>query len=246
MNRTILVIGATSAIAHACSRQWAAPGTRFLLAGRNHARLAACAADLVARGAQADTHVVDVADLAAHAALWQRCEASFGAPDIALLAHGTLPDQSACELNPALAAREVSLNATSTIALLTALAPAMRARGAGRIAVITSVAGDRGRASNYVYGSAKAAVTTFCEGLRAALARYGVTVTDIRPGFVDTPMTAHLALPAALLRTPEQIAPAIVAAIERGRAVAYAPWFWRWIMLAIRMLPRPLFHRLGL
>ena len=246
MNRTILVIGATSAIAHACSRQWAGRDTQFLLVGRDHARLAACAADLVARGSQADIHVLDVEDLSGHAALWQESEARFGAPDIALLAHGTLPEQTACERDPALAAREFSLNATSTIALLTALAPAMRIRGAGRIAVITSVAGDRGRASNYLYGSAKAAVSTFCEGLRAALAGHGVTVTDIRPGVVDTPMTSHLKLPAPPLRTPEQIAPAIVTAIERGRAVAYVPWFWRWILLVIRMLPRPLFHRLKL
>lgn len=246
MTRNILVIGATSAIAHACARRWANPDTRFLLVGRDREKLDACAADLAARGAQVHTHLLDVRDHAAHPGLWNEVAARLQVPDIALLAHGTLPDQSACERDPRHAADAFSLNATSTIALLGALAPMMRARRAGRIAVISSVAGDRGRASNYLYGSAKAAVSTFCEGLRASLAGDAVSVTDIRPGFVATPMTARLELPAALLRTPEQIAPAIVAAIERGRAVAYVPWFWRWIMLAIRFMPRPVFHRLKL
>lgn len=245
--KKILIVGATSAIATACARQWAAQGCEFFLVARNEERLQQTAADLGARGAgRITTHLMDATDLAAHAAMLEQCLASLHQIDIALIAHGTLPDQKACEQDVELALRELSSNGVSVIALLTRLANQFERQRCGTLAVISSVAGDRGRPTNYLYGTAKAAVSTFCEGLRARLFKVGVHVIDIRPGFVDTPMTRGLPLPAALVASPEQVASRIVAGIERRADVLYAPGFWALIMLIIRSIPRALFKRLNL
>lgn len=245
--KRILVIGATSAIASACAREWVAGGATFFLVGRDAGKLSQVTDDLRTRGGiVAGTWTMDANDHAAHPAMLAACGEALGAIDIALIAHGTLPDQAACERDAARALAEFSTNGTSTIALLTGLANVFEAQGAGTIAVITSVAGERGRASNYVYGSAKAAVSTFCEGLRVRLWRAGVHLVDIRPGFVATPMTAGLPLPAALVSSPDAVARRIVAGIGRKADVLYAPFYWRWIMLAIRWLPGFAFRRMKL
>lgn len=242
----VLIIGATSAIAGACARRWALRGDRLFLVGRDSEKLAAQAADLRVRGAEAEVFVMDANDLAAHPAMLMAAVAWLGSIDIALVAHGTLPDQRACETDPLLAVQELATNGGSVMALLTLLATRVELQRAGALAVITSVAGDRGRPSNYVYGSAKAAVSVFCEGLRARLFRSGVTVTDIRPGFVATPMTQGLALPARLVAMPDAVARRIVAGIDRGADVVYAPAFWWGIMWIIRYIPRAVFKRLSL
>lgn len=242
----VLIIGATSAIAGACARRWALRGDRLFLVGRDSEKLAAQAADLRVRGAEAEVFVMDANDLAAHPAMLMAAVAWLGSIDIALVAHGTLPDQRACEADPLLAVQELATNGGSVMALLTLLATRVELQRAGALAVITSVAGDRGRPSNYVYGSAKAAVSVFCEGLRARLFRSGVTVTDIRPGFVATPMTQGLALPARLVAMPDAVARRIVAGIDRGADVVYAPAFWWGIMWIIRHIPRAVFKRLSL
>ncbi|WP_330970590.1 SDR family NAD(P)-dependent oxidoreductase, partial [Lysobacter sp. A3-1-A15] len=132
------------------------------------------------------------------------------------------------------------------IALLTVLANQFERQRSGAIGVITSVAGDRGRPSNYVYGSAKAAVSVYCEGLRARLFKAGVSLTDIRPGFVATPMTQGLPLPALLVAQPNTIARLIVAGIERRADVLYAPAFWLYLMMIIQGIPRAVFKRMAL
>ena len=159
------------------------------------------------------------------------------------LAWGTLTDQARAEADPAYAAREIGGNFTAPAALVLALGPGMVARGRGVIACITSVAGERGRASNFVYGAAKGGLQRFLEGYRHRLHGRGVTVLDIRPGFVATPMTGHLTQTGPLWATPAQVATDIVRAVERRRAVLHTPWFWRWIMLVVRSLPRSLLHR---
>ena len=252
--KRILVLGATSAIARACCRRWlevaaqeGADPVHFHLVARAPEPLEQTASDLRARGAiSVTTHCADLADPAGHPALVQAALRDLGELDRVLIAHGTLPDHAACERDPELALREFAVNGTSVIALLLHLANVMTDQGRGTLAVITSVAGDRGRPSNYVYGSAKAAVSTCCEGLRARLFRAGVHLIDIRPGFVDTPMTAGLNLPRALVATPEQVARRIVRGIERRRDVLYVPPFWALILWVIRVLPRPLFKRLSL
>jgi decaprenylphospho-beta-D-erythro-pentofuranosid-2-ulose 2-reductase len=242
--RRVLIVGATSAIAAEVARRYAAHGATLMLTGRNPARLAAVGDDLRVRGATGvETQVLEVLDREAHPALVKRAFA--GGLDVALLAHGELPDQRRCEVDPGEAARALELNLVATIALLTLLAGEFEAQRSGTIAVITSVAGDRGRRSNYVYGAAKAGVTVFLQGLRQRLHPAGVRVVTLKPGFVDTPMTAHLPrMP--LASSPRRAGRAIYRAIEARRDVAYIPWFWRPVMALIRALPEPLFKRLRL
>lgn len=242
--RKVAIFGATSAIAEACARLYALEGADLFLAGRRPEALAAMARDLEVRGAKAVAiWAGDLADPDAHPALLEALAATQGVPDIVLLAWGTLTDQARAEAEPAYAVRELAVNFTAPAALLLALAPRLAARGQGVIACISSVAGDRGRQSNFVYGSAKGGMQRLLEGLRHRLRPKNVAVLDIRPGFVDTPMTAHLAKGGPLWARPEQVAADIRRAIERRRDVLYTPWFWRWIMLAVRSVPRPLFHR---
>lgn len=243
----ILIIGATSAIAQACARCWAPRGADFFLVARDAERLRSVAQDLSVRGAsEVREFAMDANDLPAHAAMCEQAVRSLGRLDIVLIAYGTLPDQAACERDAGLAFGEFSTNCTTVIALLTVLANQFERQRGGAIAVITSVAGDRGRRSNYLYGSAKAAVSVFCDGLRIRLREAGISLTDIRPGFVATPMTHELALPLLLVSRPEDVARRIVSGIERGTDVLYAPAYWRLIMLIVRLIPRTLFERMNL
>ncbi|UPG86536.1 SDR family oxidoreductase [Luteibacter aegosomatis] len=241
----ILIIGATSAIAEATARIYARRGAKLHLIARNQERLEVIAADLSARGASVTHEQLDVNELARHEAVVAHALNILGGWDVVLLAHGTLPDQARCEADADVAIREFNTNATSTIALLTVIANRMQSARSGSLAVISSVAGDRGRSSNYLYGSAKAAVNAFMSGLDQRLAKYGVRVTTIKPGFVDSPMTKDFKK-GPLWAKPEQVAKGIVKAIEKGRPVAYLPWFWAGIMLVIRTIPTSVFRRLSL
>jgi len=240
----ILVIGATSAIAQEAARCFAADGASFVLAGRNAARLEAVAADLRARGAaRVETFVLDVRDTARHAALVDAALAALGGIDAALLAHGVLPDPAAAEADPAVALDAFVVNVLSVFSLLTLLAAPMERQGHGCLTVIGSVAGDRVRRTNAVYGASKAAVEGLCSGLRARLWRSGVAVTLIKPGWVDTPMTAGMRKN-RLFASPQRVGRGVYRAMRRGRAVVYLPWFWRWILLVLRLLPEAVFKRL--
>jgi short-subunit dehydrogenase len=244
--KRILIIGATSAIAEATARLFAARGDSLVLAGRDLPQLDRITSDLKLRGARsAYALALDANDLDKHPAAIQQASDLLNGLDIALIAHGTLGNQSKCEKDFSLALKELNSNAISVMSLLTELANHMQAQGSGQLAVIGSVAGDRGRPSNYVYGTAKAAVATFCEGLRARLYPHNVNVLLIKPGFVDTPMTAAFKK-GPLWAKPELIAKLIVRALDRRRTVIYTPPFWALIMLIIRSIPRPLFVRLKL
>lgn len=244
--RTVLVVGATSAIAHAVSRRYAAGGAALFLAARNAERLAAAAEDLRARGAvRVETRVFDADDLAGQAALVEAVRRAYPRLDAALVAYGTLPDQPAVERDAGAVVEAFTTNATSVVALLTRLGEVMERQGHGTLAVISSVAGDRGRPSNYVYGAAKGAVSLFAQGLRARLAKRGVRVVTVKPGFVDTPMTAHLPKN-PLFASPERVGATVHRAMERGADVVYAPGFWRPVMAAIRIIPERLFKQLDL
>jgi short-subunit dehydrogenase len=240
----VLIVGATSAIAAEVARLYAGHGAGLVLTARNPGRLAAVGDDLRVRGASSvETEVLDVLDRERHAGVVNR--AFVGRLDVALLAHGDLPDQQRCQADPAEAARALELNLVATVELLTLLASQFEAQRSGTIAVITSVAGDRGRQSNYAYGAAKAGVSVFLQGLRQRLHPLGVRVVTLKPGFVDTPMTAHLPRN-PLASSPQRAARAIYRAIETGRDVAYIPWFWRPIMALIRAVPESFFKRLRL
>lgn len=239
----ILIIGATSAIAHAVARRYASRGARLFLIARRPDVLEANAADLRVRGAgEVRTALLDANELERHTNVLDEAFAAFGGFDAALVAHGTLPDQVECERSVDATLASFDTNARSTIALLTILANRFEAQRKGVIGVISSPAGDRGRASNYVYGSAKAALSNFASGLRHRLFSKGVRVITIEPGFVDTPMTTDFKK-GPLWVSAERVAADIERALERGFGVIYTPWFWRWIMLVIRHLPERLFVR---
>ena len=241
----LLVLGATSAIAHATARRYARRGARLVLAARDADRLAANAADLRTLGAPAVAELLfDALDFDRHAAVVDEAWDAYGGLDAALLAWGTLPDHEAAQADAAAAVRAFQVNATSYVSVLTELAGRFEAQGRGTLCVISSVAGDRGRPSNYVYGAAKGAVSLFTGGLRARLAP-GVRVVTVKPGFVDTPMTADVPKN-PLFAQPERIAAQIERAMTRGADVVYAPGFWRPVMAGIRAVPERLFKRLEL
>jgi decaprenylphospho-beta-D-erythro-pentofuranosid-2-ulose 2-reductase len=241
----VLVVGATSAMAAEAARIYAAHGARLFLTGRNSQRLEAVAEDLRVRGAAVETAVLDATDRRRCEEVVEAAWTSFGGLDVALVAHGVLPNQARCQVSVADAVDAMEVNFLSTVALLTPLANRFEAARAGCIAVITSVAGDRGRQSNYVYGAAKGGLDRFLQGLRNRLFHAGVAVVTLKPGFVDTPMTAGLKQ-GPLFASARRAGRAIHRAIERRRDVAYIPWFWRPIMAIIRALPEAVFKRLRL
>lgn len=246
--KRIVIIGATSAIAHQCSRLWAQQGPcDILLVARNAQRAEPLATDLRARGTNVTARVTELrfGDIEAIEALVLEATSS-GPLDIVLIAHGSLPDQKACENDLHAAHDALLINGLSPVLIAEAFVGAMQRAGSGRLCIIGSVAGDRGRKSNYIYGAAKGLVDRYAQGLqhRLALARSPVCVTLAKPGPTDTPMTAHLKQNGAKLASAETVAEAIVKAVEAGRPVVYAPDKWALIMLIIRHLPRFIFNRL--
>ena len=242
----IAVFGATSAMAQAWMRLLAPSGVRFYLVARNPAHTDAVAQDLATRGATAVfAETAELDDTAAHAAMLERAVAALGGLDCALIAHGSLGNQAGGEEDFAEAARSLQTNFLSAASLVTCLANYFAEKRSGVIAVISSVAGDRGRKSNYIYGSAKAGLNAFLAGVRNRVDRQGVHVLTIKPGFVATPMTAHLPQ-GPLFVTPQAVAQDIQRAIEKRRDTLYTPWFWRWIMRIIRAVPEWKFKRMDL
>jgi decaprenylphospho-beta-D-erythro-pentofuranosid-2-ulose 2-reductase len=244
--RRIFIFGATSAIAEATARRFAVAGSSFFLVARDRNKLEALADDLRVRGAaDVATAVADALDFDHHQALVNAAFEALSGLDTALIAHGTLPDQKSCEQSFETVRRAFEINALGVMSLLTHVANRFEAQGFGTIAVLGSVAGDRGRQSNYVYGAAKGAVSVFMQGLRNRLHRRGVHVLTIKPGWVDTPMTAAFRK-GILWACPQKIAAGIYNAIENSKNVVYLPWFWSPIMRVIRTLPESIFNRLRL
>jgi len=216
----------------------------MVLVGRSAAKLDDTAADLKARGAQSvHTIVLDLLDTAGFDDMIATADTALGGMDTLLVAHGTLTDQPAAEKDRSVLERELATNFTSAAVLLTKIASLFEQRRRGAIGVITSVAGDRGRGSNYIYGAAKAGLIAFLAGLRARLLRANVTVTDIRPGFVDSAMTSHLPK-TPLFAKADAVGRTAYDAIAAGRDVVYVPWFWRWVMFVIKCVPEPVFKRM--
>ena len=242
----VVIVGATSAIAENVARIFATRGDSLYLLARDGMRCEAIAQDLRVRGASAaHAGTLDVCDFAAHASAVERACEALGGIDVVLIAHGTLPDQARCDADTGYALHEFAVNGTATLALSNLIVKKLEAQGSGTLAVISSVAGDRGRASNYLYGSAKAAVSTYLSGLRQRLNARGINVLTIKPGFVDTPMTAAFKK-GALWAKPDAIARGIVRAIDHRRGMMYLPGFWLIIMFVIRAIPEFLFRRIKL
>lgn len=241
------IFGATSGIAAAVARRLAASGAALVLVGRDGEAIAAAARDLRVRGAAGVVEIAgDFVALDTLGDIAERAWQAFSGIDMALIAYGSLPDQAGLEADPAGIAPMLRLNFGSPTILALHLARHLEAQGSGVLAVITSVAGDRGRKSNYLYGAAKGGLQRLLEGLRHRLHPAGVQVLDIRPGFVATRMTEHLPQQGPLWAEPDRVADDILRALRRRRAVLYTPWFWRVILAIVRALPRALFHRISL
>ncbi|MEK8023990.1 MAG: SDR family oxidoreductase [Candidatus Hydrogenedentota bacterium] len=245
MNK-IAIFGATSAIAQGAARCFAAEEAEFFLVARHAEKLEAAAADLRVRGAsRVVTRLSDLNAFDQHLALVQEADSALGGIQVAIIAHGTLSDQARCEGDATLARQELDTNFVGPVSLLTHLANLLESRPGSVIAVITSVAGDRGRKKNYVYGAAKGGLGIFLQGLRNRLADKHVSVITAKPGFVSTPMTAHLRQ-GPLYASPSRVGRGIHDAICARKNIVYLPWFWRPIMFIIRAIPERFFKRMNL
>ncbi len=235
--QTILVTGATSAIAQAWMRLVAPHGSHFYLVARNEERLQAVAQDLQTRGASAvSIEALDLDRTEEHAGMLMRAVRTLGKIDCVLIAQGVLGDQARADQDFSHSAALLHTNLISVISLCTWLGNYFDAQGRGTLAVISSVAGDRGRWKNGIYATSKAGLNVYLDGLRNRLDRRGVNVLTIRPGFVSTPMTAHMPH-SPLFATPERVAKDMERAIETRKDVLYTPWFWWWLMAAVRAIP---------
>lgn len=246
MTRKVVILGATSAIAEATARLYAAEGAALALVGRNAGRLAEIAADLKARGAAAaEVEATDLARPTDAAAQLRALAARLGGLDDVLLFYGVLGDQGRAEADMAHARQILDVGFTSAAEWCLAAAAILEAQGRGALVVIGSVAGDRGRQSNYVYGAAKAGLGVLVQGIahRLALRGRGARAVLVKPGFVDTPMTDHLKKGGPLWASPETVAQVVRKAANKGGPIVYAPFFWRLILLVIRLVPAPIFHK---
>jgi short-subunit dehydrogenase len=245
-NKRIVVLGATSAIAQATLKLFANAGYDCCLVARNTDKLSMVADDLLIRGAKSAVLVeADLSDCEKHSEVFSTIATVFGDFDSVLIAYGTISEQKACEKNYLSTYAELNINCLSVISLLTVIANRFEEQEQGQIAVISSVAGDRGRQSNYIYGTAKGALSIFLQGLRNRLCKKNINVLTIKPGFVDTPMTKDFNK-GLLWASPDKIAEGIYDAMNKRRDVVYLPWFWQWIMLIIKLIPERIFKKLNL
>ncbi|WP_322516758.1 SDR family NAD(P)-dependent oxidoreductase [Rhodopseudomonas palustris] len=244
--KRIVIVGATSAIAENCARLWVESGPAdLILLGRDPQRLQRTATDLGVRSPQSDIRTVpaEFLDVVAIEAAVDDIIA-LGEVDLVLIAHGSLPDQNGCQSDLKACRDALEINGVSPVLFAEAFARRMAKADRGTIALIGSVAGDRGRKSNYVYGAAKGLVTRYAQGLQHRFAGTGLNVVLIKPGPTDTPMTAHLKGQGAKLASVESVASEIVAGIDAGRATIYAPGKWKIIMNIVRHIPSVIFNRL--
>ncbi|MAM60790.1 SDR family oxidoreductase [Maritimibacter sp. UBA3975] len=245
MSETWIILGATSSMARAFGRAVAERGATVILAGRDMDDLKGAAVDLTARGAEAAEAVrFDARDPATFGPIIEKAEAQEGVINAAVFV-GSMPEQAAVDSDPALIEGTVTDSYIGPARFLHMLAPVMEARAGGTVVGIGSVAGDRGRLSNYVYGSAKAGFHTYLAGLRNRLNRSGAHVVTVKPGFVDTAMTWGIE-GMFLVADPADVAAEILKAVEKKKNVIYTPFFWRIIMTIIKSVPEPIFKKLSI
>ena len=242
----VLIIGATSAIAQETTRLFAKDEAELYLVARSQEKLIDLKKDLLVRGAtRVNGMALDLCLFDRHQELVDNALSTMNGLDAVLIAHGTLSNQKRCEQSVPDTIQEMTTNCLSTISILTILANYFEQQRKGCIAVISSVAGDRGRQSNYVYGAGKGAVSIYLQGLRNRLSSSGVSVVTIKPGFVDTPMTEDIKKN-ALFTNAVAVGKRIYHAMKQSKDVVYVPWYWSPIMTMIRGIPERVFKTLSL
>ncbi len=240
----VLILGATSDLAQAMAKRFLAAGWSLSLAARNMELLGPIASDLRIR-AEADIQIFefDAARFSSHRSFYESLDTK---PDVVISVFGYMGDPHQARSDLREVQKTIDVNYTGAVSILNIIADDFEKRGNGTIVGISSVAGDRGRQSNYIYGSAKAGFTAYLSGLRNRLAKAGVHVLTVKPGFCRTKMTENLPLPAALTAEPEQLANAVFQGVQHKRNTIYTLWVWRWIMLVVRMIPEFIFKKLGM
>lgn len=244
-NETWIILGATSAMARAFARKVSENGATVILCGRDMDDLESTRADCLARGAaHAEAQKFDARDSATFAPILDSARRQDGEINCAVFV-GSMPPQADIDADPDLIAGVVTDSHTGPATFLQMLAPELEARGGGTVVGVASVAGDRGRIGNYVYGAAKAGFATYLSGLRNRLTRAGAHVVTVKPGFVDTAMTWDVD-GMFLVATPEAVADDILTAVAKKKNVIYTPFFWRYIMLIIRHIPEFIFKKMSI
>ena len=240
----ILILGATSDMAQAIAKKYAGEGWNLILAARNLAMLEPVAGDLSVRSnAEVSMVEFDAKDFQSHQKFYDALSIK---PDAVICVFGYMGDQIKARTDFEEVQKTINVNYTGMVSILNIVAADFEKRGQGSIAAVSSVAGDRGRQSNYIYGSSKAGLTAYLAGLRNRLVASGVHVMTVKPGFCRTKMTENLELPSALTAEPEQVANAIFQGLEKKRNTVYTLWMWRWIMLMIRHIPEFIFKKMGM
>lgn len=240
----VLLLGASSDMATAIARRFAQDKYDIILAGRNTTPLAAFKTDLEIRyKVKAEIVQFDATDFASHNSFYKNLPVH---PDVTICIFGYLGDQQKAAADWKESENILQSNFVGAVSILNIISEDYKLKKKGMIAGISSVAGERGRQSNYIYGSAKAGFTAYLSGLRNSLHKYGVHVITVLPGFVYTKMTADLKLPALLTATSEQVAEAVKAAVNKRKNIVYVKWMWRWIMLTIKTIPESVFKKLKL
>lgn len=244
--KKILIIGAASAIARETAKHFASDGDSLFLVDINKERVEDTKYDILARfKTEISVDELDVNDFDRHQEIFDKAVKTLNGLDIVFIAHGTLPNQEQAQENISLIQKELSTNCVSVIALSSIAANYFENKQSGTIAVISSVAGDRGRQSNYIYGAAKGSVSIFLQGLRNRLSKSNVKVITIKPGMVDTPMTANMPKN-PLFAKPQDVGRLIYKSINSGKEIAYVPGYWRLIMLIIKLIPEFIFKKMSL
>ncbi len=245
---SVVILGATSGVARYIAHEFARLGCALVLAGRDTAEIEILAEDIHVRF-RTPCHVIafDAAAYDRHGAFVDDCGEALGAmPDGVVLCFGYMPDQTRAQAEFDQARQTIEVNFTGAVSILERFAAVFESRGSGFIAALSSVAGDRGRKMNYLYGASKAGLSAYLQGLRNRLHPAGVRVTTIKPGFMDTPMTMGMKLPRPLVAAPDKAAQAMTRAILKGREVAYVPFFWRYIMWIIKSIPEWQFKKMSI
>lgn len=246
MIKNIYVFGATSKIAEETIKNYAKDNACFYLVGRDLSKIEIVKKDLIARGAEkVCIETCDALDWGKHQTTIENADRELGQLDLILIAHGTLPDNEGIRNNHIKVIEEFNINCTSIISLCTLASTYFEKKCKGTIAVISSVAGERGRQSNFIYGSAKSGVSAYLQGLRNRLYPIGIKVITIKPGMVDTPMTAKMKK-GLLFANPTTVGKQIYKGINIGRDIMFVPGYWKYIMYVIKSIPESIFKKLKL